>query len=289
MGVNETVINIRCIIQILILKILRITKKKNFKYNISVTCVLRDEALYIREWIDYYKLLGVDHFYVYDNKSKDNIKEILRKDIDEQIVTYRYVNAENHPQGQCYTDAIFKYRNQTKYMMFVDIDEFLQIRKKGCQFQNIVDELFEKDKKISGIGFNWLCFGSSGLVHRPKGKVVLSYLNRSDFLYEPNKHIKTLCNPRRVFRGSPHTPYYYKNYYSINEEGTKIYGPFNEHCEYNLFSLNHYAAKSMEEQEMKRKKGFGNTNLVHVNHDINDIYDPSMLDFYEYLQKNKKG
>lgn len=39
--------------------------------------VFKDQAVYLPEWIEYYLLQGVSHFYFYDNESKDNPKATM--------------------------------------------------------------------------------------------------------------------------------------------------------------------------------------------------------------------
>ena len=61
-----------------------------FKYELAIVAILKNEAPYIKEWIDYHLLAGVDHFYLYDNESEDNLKEILQPYIDINIVDYEF-------------------------------------------------------------------------------------------------------------------------------------------------------------------------------------------------------
>ena len=41
--------------------------------------MLKDEADALMEWIEYHALLGVEHFYVYDNLSGDDLQRRLRR------------------------------------------------------------------------------------------------------------------------------------------------------------------------------------------------------------------
>ena len=51
--------------------------KNLFLYDLAVVAILKNEARYIKEWLDYHLLAGVDHFYLYDNASSDNYNEII--------------------------------------------------------------------------------------------------------------------------------------------------------------------------------------------------------------------
>ena len=51
-------------------------ENRAFKYFMSIACIIKNEGPYLREWLEYHKLIGVEHFYVYDNESSDNTKEL---------------------------------------------------------------------------------------------------------------------------------------------------------------------------------------------------------------------
>ena len=40
-------------------------------YSVAVVAIARNENLYINNWIDYHKKLGIDHFYIFDNSFDD--------------------------------------------------------------------------------------------------------------------------------------------------------------------------------------------------------------------------
>lgn len=80
----------------------KIEKKK---YDISICAIFRDEADYLREWIEYHRLAGIEHFYLYNNFSKDNYLEILEPYLEKDIVT---LTQWEIPRGQmaAYEDCV---------------------------------------------------------------------------------------------------------------------------------------------------------------------------------------
>ena len=64
-----------------------ITEKENYRYNYAIVAIVKNEAPYIAEWIDYHKKIGIEKFYIYNNDSTDNLVEVLRKYIDEGSVS----------------------------------------------------------------------------------------------------------------------------------------------------------------------------------------------------------
>ncbi|ELV04510.1 glycosyltransferase family 92 protein [Brachyspira hampsonii] len=73
-----------------------IKNKLNFPENnepkdyISILATVKNEAPYIKEWIEYHRIIGAERFYIYDNESTDNLKEVLEPYIKEGIVIYNF-------------------------------------------------------------------------------------------------------------------------------------------------------------------------------------------------------
>lgn len=44
---------------------------------LSICAVIKNEGPYLEEWIEFHRIQGVEHFYLYDNGSADQTKDIL--------------------------------------------------------------------------------------------------------------------------------------------------------------------------------------------------------------------
>ena len=136
-------------------------KYDNPKVYLSIVAILKNEAPYIKEWIEYHKLVGVERFYFYDNGSTDNTREILNPYIKDGTVVYNYIEGKCL-QNPAYADAIVKYKNETRWLAIIDLDEFIVPIEKD----NIQD--FLKDyEKYPAVGINWVMFDSNGHQTRP--------------------------------------------------------------------------------------------------------------------------
>ena len=51
-------------------------RKIEAKYNVSICAIFKNEALYLKEWIEFHRIVGIEHFYMYNNNSEDNFREI---------------------------------------------------------------------------------------------------------------------------------------------------------------------------------------------------------------------
>src|SRR5690606_38205131 len=45
--------------------------------TVCVAAILKDEDRFVEEWVAYHRLLGVDHFYLYDNDPRQPLRDIL--------------------------------------------------------------------------------------------------------------------------------------------------------------------------------------------------------------------
>ena len=98
-------------------------------------CALgKKENYYAKEWVDYYKTLGYNHIFIYDNNDPDDerFEEVLSKEISEgfvSIIDYRGYRGKRHaPQYDAYFDCYDKYSEEYDWLSFYDFDEFLVIK-----------------------------------------------------------------------------------------------------------------------------------------------------------------
>ena len=174
-----------------------------FKYELAIVAILKNEAPYIKEWIDYHLLAGVEHFYLYDNDSDDNLKEVLKPYIDKGIVDYDFISGKC-AQMAAYNKSIQNYKFDCRYIAFIDADEFIfpQAEK---SIKDILNEILNENKIAAGLTVNWHMFGSSGHEKADLNHGVLErflYRTSDDFI-GPSKDggnalIKTIVNPRCV-------------------------------------------------------------------------------------------
>ena len=214
---------------------------------LSIVACLKDERLNIKEWIDFHLGVGVEHFYIYDNGSSDGSTEVLHPYIESGQVTYSY-NTMDMCQLACYYNALTAFRDQSTWMAFIDLDEFL-----FAPGGDLKTRLKDFEDKAPGIAVNEVFFGSNGHKTRPGGGVLRNYTKRGK---EINKHVKTICQPQHTVAPAfnPHA-FYYMNGTAVNELGEPCQGAFNEPGTADIFRINHYWVKSKEEYRAKLERG----------------------------------
>ena len=213
---------------------------------LSVVAVLKDERPNLQEWLDFHLSVGIEHFYLYDNGSSDGSTEVLYPYIESGKVTYSY-NTMDMCQMACYYNALTAYKDQSKWMAFIDLDEFLFAP--GGDLK----ERLKGFEQYPGVAVNEVFFGSNGHETRPSGGVLLNYTKRRK---TPDKHIKSIVQPAHTLcpAGNPHS-FFYTGGQPVNEKKEPCLSPFNEPGSADLFRINHYWVKSKEEYKVKLTRG----------------------------------
>ena len=101
-----------------------VVDKNLFLHDLAVAAILKDEGKYLKEWLDYHLLAGVDHFYLYNHESEDNYEDIIKPYVDAGLVTSIYWPGER-AMTPAHNDAVKKFKFFNRYMAFIDLDEFI--------------------------------------------------------------------------------------------------------------------------------------------------------------------
>lgn len=267
-------------------------EENNFQHKLALVVISKNEGPYIREWIEYHKILGITKIYFYDNESNDDTYKVLYNYIKQGLVEYTLIKGKAQ-QLNAYNDAIKRHKNECKYMAFIDMDEYLFPTKPFKPISIIIDELLEKaGKGAVGVGVNWAIFGSSHLEKTDNRLITEKFIYRGENYHWGNYHIKTICNPRFVKSYiSPHYPVYKVGAYAISEAtGKKIYGWFCHSVQYKEIRINHYFTKSKEEFLKKRSRGLADRLSTYdlemfQRYDLNEIEDKQMQIYTQEIKK----
>ncbi len=92
--------------------------------QLGVAVIIRDEAPYLPEWLAYHHALGVQHFFIYDNGSTDELHEVIEPWVNHGLVTLVHWPL---PGGQidAYSHALRFYGPSLGWLAFFDVDEFI--------------------------------------------------------------------------------------------------------------------------------------------------------------------
>jgi len=267
-----------------------------FENTLSIVVMIKNEAEYITEWLEYHKLVGVDKFIIYDNNSEDNIKSVLQPYIDAGVVDYIFypkTQADFEKKGKkveywafqayAYNDAIKKYRNKSKWIGIIDIDEFI-VPVKNEKIIDVINDIEKnvlKKKTFIGLAVNWVMYGFCGHREKPKGLVIENF-TKNDGIQEI---YKSIVNPRTVILYQVHAALHFFYIEGVNEQGKKAYKPDISKSSIEKIRINHYYTKSYEEYTqkiIKSRQGWPKA----VKYDLPE-YDPFYLSHNEDSIMNK--
>lgn len=129
------------------------------KYQLSICALFKNEEKFLREWLEYHLLVGVDHFYLYNIGSQDRFQAVIDPYIRKGVVTLinwpSFFDLENQPETSIalLSTQVAAYENvtkvvalhTTKWLMLSNVNEF--IVPDGC---NKITEVL--DKYVDSVG-----------------------------------------------------------------------------------------------------------------------------------------
>ena len=253
------------------------------KYFLSLLAPLKDEEPYLIEFISYYLIHGVDHFYFYDNESRIRVVEA--------IGDYREVCTVLRAPGDAVQERALahfckNFKHETKWVAAFDIDEFVLPHRHDSFRQFLLDY-----DRCDGIGINWVMFGDGHHKTRPAGGVIENYLYR-----EARQHpcIKSVVKTDKLvgFLDNAHFATLAEGSLYVDAHMNPITNAYNESPTTDIIQLNHYFTKSAAEwnRKLHRKRvDSGKTRAEHtedhdwvfrMNETSNEVRETSIVDRY---------
>lgn len=249
----------------------------DYPRSVCVAACIKNEAPYLEEWLEYHLLLGVEHFYLYDNGSCDNLAAVLEPYVRHGLVTCIAWPGKGQ-QHAIYRHALRRLSRETRWLAFIDIDEFAQ-----PLLHRDLPSLLREYEGASQLVAQWVHFGSSGHAARRPGLVVERFTRR-----EPGSRYvgKSFCRPAAAIDTQIHFCFVFGR--SVDEDGRpqESFTPTKNACE--RIRINHYAVKSREEYLAKARKGTSVGGEIASDYferlDCNDCEDSSLASLADTLR-----
>jgi glycosyltransferase involved in cell wall biosynthesis len=214
------------------------TSDSSHIYTLSVLAIVKNEGMVLDELFQHHIWQGVEHFYMIDNDSTDNTKQIIQKYVDQGIASY-YYRPEKAIQTTHYNYIYDNYaRKESKWIAVIDADEFMYNRQKGLNMKDYVLQL--NYKEVGGARLQFKMFGSSDYIKQPKNV-------RKSFIWR-QKYVPTdVCCPWKVIVNTDATE-------SLNVHDHEHTLPIVK--EYDKVVINHYQIMSKEYfEKIKMQRG----------------------------------
>jgi hypothetical protein len=267
------------------------SKKEKSYYQLSICMIFQNDAPYLGEWIEFHRLLGAEHFYLYNNLSSDHYQHVLQPYIQAGIVELidwpfpsNNVQEWDGIQVAAYQDAVARSVHKTKWLAILDSDEFL-----FPVNNNTIPEFlsgFEAMPHIGGVCVNWVMYGTSNVYKIPEDKLLIETLVLSNGT--GNDHFKSIIRPEKVsWVCSPHYVIYKEGCLHCTPSNQLVLPPF---VEVDRIRINHYWSRDewyLNNIKIPRRVKWGTPMEVcllwgQIN---NAYYDTSIFRFIDPLRK----
>ena len=257
-------------------------------------CIGRRENDYIREFVEYNKVLGFTNICLYDNNydGEEDFHDVIGDYISDGYVILKDYRNRKVCQLDAYNECYKTYGNDYDWIAFFDIDEFMFINCNKTLGEYLArPEFIEYDM----IHINWLLFGDGGQT-KSDGRGLLQRivqpldLNHITFYSFPdNFHCKSIIRGGLAevkWNCTPHTPtndIKCCNSYGLPCDGNSPFTPY----DYRNAGLRHFTTKTAEEYAVKVKRGFPDANpttkeeMVKTFFDMNEVTAEKVAIFKE--------
>lgn len=235
--------------------------------KILLCCIGRLENAYIKEFVEYYKILGVTNICLFDNNydGEEDFNDVIGDYIKDGFVILKDYRNRKVCQLDAYNECYKTYGGEYDWIAFFDIDEFMFI---NCN-KTIGEYLARPEfNEYDMLHINCLLFGDGGQL-RNDGRYLLHRITQpldinhsTEYKFPDNFHVKSIIRgglKEVLWTCTPHTPVC--NIKCCNSFGILCDGnsPFVGY-DFRNAGIRHFTTKTAEEYAQKIKKGFPDAN-----------------------------
>jgi hypothetical protein len=237
------------------------------RHGIAIVACVKNEAVYIEEWIRFHLAVGVRHFVLYDDGSSDRTADIARGLLAPGQLTIvpwisRMFDAASdtilNGQTIAFAHAILNFGSQFSRMAFIDVDEFL-LPKAGTTLQ----QALAATKDFPNVSLPWHMFGPGGHAQKPDGPIALNYTQRArDPLSRAANlsNFKCIVDPCEVVQVSVHQfrtrQHGDRTVNDAGKQASRSDRKLPDFYSNGFLQLNHYYSKSRQELQAKIARGW---------------------------------
>lgn len=264
------------------------------KYYLSVCAIFRNEARFLKEWIEYHKMIGVEHFYLLNHLSEDDFNSVLKPYLEDGIVElfewpFEVTHHKQWNKIQCnaYNKILSEKGKETFWLAVIDTDEFILPLKTTS-----LSKFLKEYESFGGLAINWQLFGSSGISHIPPQQTLIGTLvKKAPKDCVNNQFVKTILQPRKVKKMTkPHHARYKKPYFHVTENKSNFPIKSLTHCvSVERICINHYTYRDEEffysEKQRRIKNWFPDSPPPQMNPEYNTMEDRTILIHLPELEK----
>ncbi|CUH78011.1 glycosyltransferase family 2 protein [Tropicibacter naphthalenivorans] len=266
--------------------------------TIALASCMRNEGIFLLEWLAFHSALGFDRIVVVTNDCTDGSDMLLDALADMGVVTHI---RQDVPDGASPQDAGMDHvltlcrESEITHVLHIDSDEFLHLP------DGTLSDLLERTQDADVVPIPWLALGDSGVTDWTPGDLVLARNTRAALGLEPGvTKFKCLFRVASFAKATDHNPLEplvddpqvrspdgkkLRNG-TLYQEKSARFRPLGKACDVTSAFLFHYAVKSQDLFLMKNDRGDGQGKASakyhlgsgwHAQANRNDAEESSML------------
>lgn len=277
----------------------------------AILACVRNEGIYLLEWIAYHRAIGIEWFFLYSNDNDDQSDDILRTLSEQGIITW--VNNPIKPgraaQHKAYGHALSVVPDilDFSWVQVLDGDEFIALDPQ--RFSNLQDYLvWTETHPVDAISLNWRFVASEPLA---EGEETLfrdpltmrnSRFVRYDIIGDAGSRlVKSMFRPAQVIQSHAHYPlasYRYATTICLSDgtphtwhappKGQPQSAAFSNHVVFEKIGIYHYFYKSPEEWMWKSSRNRGD-NPSKQGLDLRNFVDGWTGNFMSQLAEDRRA
>ena len=240
-----------------------------FKYYSSLCLLIKNENEYLKEWLDHHEEIGIDHFYIYDNGSTVPVLETIKEYKDGYYVNkttvIEWVGTFKHMQHECYDHCLLHFGNETRWLGFIDTDEFMTTNEN-------INELLSEFEDDFCLWIPWELYNSNGHIdnpHKPQKEAYTTAIANPFGIYgkvflqpfRTKKMYVHLAQPKSKFDKIVNNTHI-KHLDSLYDLHMQYYGDGSDRRMFERIKCNHYMTRSFEEWYEKIRRGSCDPNFL---------------------------
>jgi hypothetical protein len=161
---------------------------------ICVVAILKDEERFLDEWLAYHRLIGVDHFFLYDDAAEQPLRALAARHAEYVTVVDWSKDdlslAGDTRQLRAYVHALGLLPPDCSWVSFIDGDEFIVLRKHAS-----LRDFLAAFGRFGSVRLNWHVFGHNGHFDDPEGLVTAALTRR---MAAPSIRTKSITRPQLI-------------------------------------------------------------------------------------------
>lgn len=229
--------------------------------NAAIVVIVKNEELYIDEWVKYHLDLGFNHIYIYDDNDNfgkldylNNDKvSVIKYEVSNQIEKITGNKKLVYKQKNLYKNSYKEYSETYDWIAFIDCDEYITIKEKTIQ--EYLNRFYDTDI----IHLQWLCYGDNDQIYYENKPVIERFTkhitkNAKHYCIPANMYIKSIIRTKKepIFQ-SAHTAIIKNSICKLGDGSVHdCKYIFNDKYNYDDAYIRHYLTKSLEEYLIRR-------------------------------------